>query len=158
MSKKGYVERKEYFEAYYLRNKERLKDYRDTRKVELKKYFKARFESRKWDKDIFLKKLYCTMLSRTKGRSTGSVRTYLGLPILPREQFLDWACKNETFHSLYAGWVDSGHDLRFTPSVDRIDSNKGYLIDNIRWLTLSENCSLGRKERGKKPWSKPSQS
>lgn len=30
-------------------------------------------------------------------------------------------------------------------SVDRIDNDKGYTIDNIRVLTLSENASKGAK-------------
>lgn len=49
---------------------------------------------------------------------------------------------------LYDAWVVSGYKLRMAPSIDRINSEIGYILDNCRWLTQWENSSNGGKVGG----------
>lgn len=55
--------------------------------------------------------------------------------------------KEESFDKLYDDWVSSGFDKKLSPSIDRVDTSKGYTLDNMRWLTHSENSSIGAKSR-----------
>jgi len=48
--------------------------------------------------------------------------------------------------ALYPAWVASGYALSLSPSVDRIDNDLGYHIDNMRIVTQSEN--VARHKRG----------
>ena len=41
----------------------------------------------------------------------------------------------------------SDYDRRLCPTVDRIDSKKGYTMDNMQWLTHSENSRRGSFSR-----------
>ena len=36
----------------------------------------------------------------------------------------------------------SDFDIKLAPSVNRMDSNKGYVLGNIEWLTQSQNSAL----------------
>lgn len=91
----------------------------------------------------FLMRTYRNMQSRVKGVQWRKAHLYEGLPILPREEFYTWAWDDHTFWRLYKQWVQSGYDRKLTPSINRIDTFKGYEIGNIEWLTFSTNCSLG---------------
>ena len=53
--------------------------------------------------------------------------------------------KEESFDKLYDDWVSSGFDKKLSPSIDRVDTSKGYTLDNMRWLTHSENSSIGAR-------------
>lgn len=94
-----------------------------------------------------LMRIYRNMQSRVTGIQRKKAHLYLGKELLPREQFYDWALSSDEFELLYRGWVDSGYDRRLAPTVDRIDSEKGYTLDNMRWLTHSENSRLGALSR-----------
>jgi hypothetical protein len=45
--------------------------------------------------------------------------------------------------------VSSGYDRKLTPTVDRINTELGYEIHNMRWLTHSENSRLGGRAKKK---------
>jgi hypothetical protein len=94
----------------------------------------------------FLVRVYQNM----KGRVTGLQKKdyphlYLGKELLDRQLFYDWAKSDATFNSLYENYVLSGRSKKLVPSIDRLDTSKGYTIDNIRWVTLSENCKRAKK-------------
>lgn len=91
----------------------------------------------------FLMRLYRNMQSRVTGVQKLKFHLYEGKSLLPRKEFYDWANKSEQFHLLYEIWTQSKYDRKLTPSVDRIDSSKGYELDNMRWITHSENSRLG---------------
>lgn len=94
-----------------------------------------------------LMRTYRNMESRTKGMVEGKSHLYQGLEVLPRQSFYDWSLSCKDFNSLYDDWVSSGFDKKLSPSIDRIDTSKGYTLDNMRWLTHSENSSIGAKSR-----------
>ena len=72
------------------------------------------------------------------------------------EQFLvDTTYERE---GMYEKWEQSGFHARMTPSVDRIDSSKGYEPTNCRWIPLflnsaSSNRNTDKCRRGH-PWTK----
>jgi len=94
----------------------------------------------------FLMRLYRNMESRISGIQTAKYHLYKGLDILDKESFYKWA-KSIEFRSLFKLWEESQYDRKLTPSVDRIDSSKGYSIDNMEWVTHSENSRRGAISR-----------
>jgi hypothetical protein len=100
-------------------------------------------------KNGFLVRAYRNMLSRVTGVQYKKAHLYRGLPILPKEEFYEWALSDAVFNELFACWVFLGYPRVATPSVDRIDSAKGYEKGNIRWLTHSENSRLGATARSR---------
>jgi hypothetical protein len=96
-----------------------------------------------------LMRLYRNMESRVSGIQWQKYHLYEGRSILPREEFYEWALSCPRFHELYDEWVASGYDRKLTPSVDRIDSGKGYEPSNMEWVTHSENSRRGGQSRTK---------
>lgn len=82
---------------------------------------------------------YGSMLYRIK--TGGWNNSYMGLEICAREEFLAWATNDPEYARLYGQWKASGYKSALTPSIDRIDNDKGYLIGNMQWLTLADNSS-----------------
>lgn len=48
---------------------------------------------------------------------------------------------------MYDAWVKSGCALKFTPTIDRIDSRKGYISENIQLITWAQNLAKGLFDR-----------
>lgn len=112
------------------------------------------WDCKKYEKTIpgFLMRLYRNMLSRTTGVQKQKYHLYAGCYLLPKEEFYEWAMTNPIFHNLWKIWVDSGYDRKLTPSVDRINSIDGYSIDNMEWVTHSENSRRGSLNRHYGDW------
>lgn len=94
-----------------------------------------------------LVRTYRNMYSRVKGILKPKAHLYADLPILDKEVFYGWALNDEAYNTLHDEWVASDYCRKLSPSIDRIDTEKGYVMGNIRWLTHSENSSLGGKSR-----------
>ena len=96
----------------------------------------------------FLMRKYHHMKGRVEGHEYyPGVYMWAGKEILPREDFYAWAMGNKTFHLLFDAWEKSGYEKKLCPSVDRIDSDKGYIIGNIQFVTFSVNCMRGARSR-----------
>lgn len=95
----------------------------------------------------FLMRLYRNMQSRITGVQIKKAHLYLGKEILSREDFYCWAFygSDRKFFDMFEIYEKSGFDRKLAPTVDRIDSSKGYSPENMRWLTHSENSRLGAK-------------
>jgi len=91
----------------------------------------------------FLMRKYRNMQSRVKGIQKSKYHLYKNLSILSRDDFYRWANRSMIFWKLFYEWKKKDYDRRLCPSVDRIDSKKGYEIENMEWVTHSENSSRG---------------
>lgn len=98
---------------------------------------------RKCDVNAFLTKVYKNMRQRVLGIQKTNMNTYYGLELLSKEEFINFTKNNDQFARLYKEWIQNGYKRTETPSVDRIDSTKGYTLDNIRWLPNWLNFSYG---------------
>lgn len=86
----------------------------------------------------FLTHLYSDQKVRSKRRGHS-------LPSYTKEELKEWLYKNN-FNTLYKQWVESGFDKYTKPSVDRLDNNKGYTLNNIRLVTWKQNDDQGNKD------------
>lgn len=89
-------------------------------------------------KEGFLKSTYFNMKTRVEGRDHKAVSS-VGQPILSKAEFFSWALNNPDFHYLYRDWVESGYQMKYAPSVDRIDERFGYELFNMQFVTHGEN-------------------
>jgi len=87
----------------------------------------------------FLMRTYRNMLSRTNGTQKTKAHLYYGLELLNKNVFYSWALDSPEFNKLFKSWENDYYNRRLTPSIDRINSTKGYILDNVQWLTHSEN-------------------
>lgn len=95
----------------------------------------------------FLMRTYRNMKSRISGVQKDKSHLYFGKFLCGKEFFYKWSLENENFHNLFDSWGKSKYCRKLTPSIDRIDSSKGYEKGNMRWLTHSENSRLGNISR-----------
>ena len=95
----------------------------------------------------YLVRKYRNMLSRVKGIQKKKAHLYADLCILSKEEFYQWAIHHPEFKLMFARYIANNHDRKLAPTVDRIDSTKGYVLSNMQWLTHSENSSKGAKNR-----------
>jgi hypothetical protein len=91
----------------------------------------------------FLMRLYRNMESRVRGVQKSKHYLYKDKYLLPREKFYLWAFSSGAFNLLFNNYVHSGYQRKLAPSVDRIDPSRGYELDNMEWVTMSENSRRG---------------
>lgn len=91
----------------------------------------------------FLMRLYRNMKSRVEGVHKEKFHLYAGCSLLPKEIFYEWSLASEVFHQLFEEWEQSGYERKLAPSVDRVDSFRGYELGNMEWVTMSENSRRG---------------
>jgi len=94
---------------------------------------------------------FSEVYGRIRNRCNGGNERYTGMPLMNRDEwrkFLEDTVEDRKV--LWGEWVASGYRLRMAPSIDRIDSAKGYIVGNCRWLPQWENSSRGGKGRRSK--------
>jgi len=73
-----------------------------------------------------------------------------GKDICDKEEFMDWCEQNrDDFMEIYSLWKESDFDRKHSPSINRIDDERGYTLDNIEWTTTSENSKQNNLKRKK---------
>ena len=97
-----------------------------------------------------LMRCYRNMQSRIFGIQKLKYHLYKDREIMSREDFYEFSINDKQFNELYDAWVNAEYNRKLCPSIDRIDSSKGYTMDNVRWITHSENSRLGAMSRYKK--------
>lgn len=93
----------------------------------------------------FLNQTYRNMRARVEGRSARSKESphlWMGKPILPRETFLEWSRNHPDFLRVFKRWANNDYERRLTPSINRINSKLGYTLNNMEWVTLSQNSMM----------------
>jgi len=95
----------------------------------------------------YLMHTYNNMKKRVEGRNSSHPKYWAGKQILPQDAFLSWSKNHPDFLKLFKRWKMSGGDRKLSPSVNRMDSQKGYTLDNMEWITHSQNSSLAGMSR-----------
>lgn len=108
-------------------------------------------DTHKYEKTMkgFLMRKYRNMESRVTGVQKLKAHLYKNLYLLPRKDFYEWSLSHDGFKILWEVWIKSDYERKFCPSVDRIDSSKGYSLENMEWITHSENSRRGAINRNK---------
>lgn len=111
------------------------------------------YDTNKYEKTFkgFLMRKYRNMQSRVTGVQWRKFHLYGGKELLDRKEFYKWSFSSESLLLLWNNWIKNNYERKLCPTVDRIDPKKGYTLDNMRWITHSENSSLStRKINNKK--------
>lgn len=98
----------------------------------------------------FLVRTYRNMLSRVKGILKRKAHLYKGLEILDKGVFYDWSLNDIHFNEIFNAWEKTNYNRNLSPSIDRIESDKGYVLENMQWLTQLQNsmkATAGRKKK-----------
>lgn len=83
---------------------------------------------------------YNNMRRLVRGTGTRADRYYKHLGLMPRAEFLAWSLADKTHRELWARYIALGRLRKYAPSIDRIDTLRGFVAGNVQWLTLSQNC------------------
>ena len=115
-----------------LKEKDKIKEY------ETKRY-RTNFERIKAHK-------YRGIVNRCTGKHKDRTYYVEGMNYLNWEEYESWWQTNFVdFLECYYVWKQSDYKNKFAPSIDRIESKKGYTPENMQWLTFSINCSKYNK-------------
>ena len=94
----------------------------------------------------YLVRSFRNITNRVTGVAKNCSHIYKGLPVCTKEEFYEWSLSWESnYLYLLEEYKQSNYERSVAPSVDRIDSNSGYVLGNMQWVTISKNVSLTAK-------------
>lgn len=110
--------------------------------TEKRRDYYNRYDTNRYRENIsrYFSSKYSGMKKRVSGKDKKS-RT-AGKELCSKKDFIQWCMQPNNYSSflvLYERWRKSGYVIRKSPSIDRIDNQKGYLVDNLQWLTQQQN-------------------
>lgn len=103
-----------------------------------------RFKGRN-DKIFYLKRKYTQMRQRVSNIKKNHSTYYFGLKICSRKDFFNKFINDKNYNLLFDNWVKSEWEYNLIPSIDRINPEEGYTLDNIQFITMIENLTKDRK-------------
>ena len=61
-------------------------------------------------------------------------------PLYSLSEFVNEYINDNNYIDLHSKWVNSGYQIKLSPSFDRKDDYKGYSFDNLnKWMTFEDN-------------------
>ena len=83
-------------------------------------------------KQGLIKRIFCNQRAR-------SVRSGWPTPDYTLSELREWVLSKDVYHDLHGKWVESGFDKYLTPSLDRNDDYRPYVLSNLTVMTFGEN-------------------
>jgi hypothetical protein len=126
-----------------MTKEERLQYQRERRKLN------GNADTKKYEKTQpgYLMRMYRNMKSRISGVQKKKAHLYQGKELLPKDEFYEWAECSPMFMVLWNKYVSSGYQQKLAPTVDRVDSTQGYILENMQWVSHSVNSKRGSISR-----------
>lgn len=100
---------------------------------------------RRYNRNFFLRTRYTELKQRCINPNKSYSKYYFGLEYCSLKEFLDKFKKDINFLKLFKQWQKTNFKYKLCPSIDRIDNSKGYLINNLQFITHSENSTKDQK-------------
>lgn len=83
---------------------------------------------------------YSSIQSRCKGLSSDKYGHYKDMEYLTVIEFVEFCNRNKsTLETMWETYKNSGNNLKYAISIDRIDESKGYELNNIQFVTHGFN-------------------
>jgi len=87
--------------------------------------------------------MFLNRYSNMKNITFGSCRKYKinSKELVSKNSFLDWCWEKtnfDKFEKLYFEWIKSNYEYNLCPSIRRINTSKGYTLNNIKWTTKKQ--------------------
>lgn len=101
---------------------------------------------RKNNFEFFLRTRYTEIYQRCTNKKRNCSHIYNGPDICTRDEFLSRFLRDKNFISLFKKWESSGWEYKLCPSIDRINVKLGYTLDNIQFITHSENATKDQEK------------
>lgn len=95
---------------------------------------------RRSDPNYYLKCTFQNMKTRIKSNRL-KWKNYNGLQICDQESFMNKFINDKIFINLYNEWQKSGYKTYLSPSINRINNEKGYTLDNMEFIIQQINSS-----------------
>jgi len=96
--------------------------------------------TRKTNPRHFFRKMLGTQRNRSKQRGHPP-------PAYSLDELIDWLKAQNHLTEMWNVYQDSGHSRMLAPSIDRLDDNLPYTLDNIRLVTWQQNCDKASQDR-----------
>ena len=103
---------------------------------------------RKNNKRFFLRTRYTEIRQRcTNENRPDHMKYYKGKLNCTLEDFYNKFIDDPIFNKLFDNWRDNNHIYTLVPSIDRINVNLDYSLDNMQFLEHGLNCSKDNKTK-----------
>lgn len=100
---------------------------------------------RKYQLEFFLRTRYTEVVQRCTNKKHSTERYYFGKKYCTRQEFLNKFLDDKSLHELYKNWQKSNFQYALCSSIDRIDNNRDYTIENLQFITHSKNSQKDKE-------------
>ncbi len=94
----------------------------------------------------FLKRVWNNIKIRCTNEKHATAKYYYGKEFCDKEDFLNYFVGNKQFLKLYKKWQQSGFQYKEIPSINRFNNKKGYILNNLEFITHSKNCGIDKEK------------
>lgn len=106
------------------------------------------------DINFLLRTRHSEIKQRCTNPKNQSADVYYGKKFCTLDEFLNKFKDDANLKFLMQQWTNSNYLPKFAPSIDRIDNSGDYTIENLQFITHSDNCMKDKHYPRIKAWDK----